>query len=122
MTDLLSITWYAESPIDLEYKEYILLAYLQKVDKSFNDKVLSPHLLHMEKMIDDMHSFASSFNKIKKDFDKNRYVYFDNVKIQGEDNTVICEIKELVEFAIPQIEPRIGYGYKILKRKNQVLF
>lgn len=122
MTELLSLTWYAESPIDLEYKEYILFAYLQKVDRSFHDRVLSPHLLHMERMIDDMNSFKASFGKIKRDFDRNRYIYFENIKLEGEDDKLIEEVKELVEFAIPQIEPRIGYGYKILKKNKQVLF
>lgn len=122
MQDLLSVTWYSEDPIDFEYKEYILFAYLQKVELSFQNKVLSPHLLHMEKMVDELFMFQSCFNQLKKTFDKNRYVYLDNVKLEGENDKFIIEIKELVEFAIPQVQPRIDHGYKILKKNRQILF
>ena len=122
MQELLSITWYTEEPLDLEYKEYLLLAYLQKVENSFQEKILSPHLLHMERMIDEMVMFEACFKEIKKTFDKNRYVYFENVKLQGEDNSLINEIKELVQFSIPQVRTRVNHGYKILKKNRQILF
>ena len=59
---------------------------------------------------------------IKKDFDKNRYIYLDNVKLEGKDNTLIYEIRDIVEFAIPQVETRIKTGYIILKRNKQILY
>jgi len=122
MENLLPLTWYIESPIDFEHKEYVLYSYLQKVDYDFHKKNLSPHLLHLEKLIDELLNFDASFNIIKKDFDKNRYIFFENVKLEGEDNTLIYEIKSIVEFAIPQVEPRIKLGYSILKRNNQILY
>lgn len=122
MQELLSLTWYTEEPLDLEYKEYLLLAYLQKVEHSFQDRVLSPHLLHMERMIDEMVMFDSCFKQIKKTFDHNRYVYFENVKLEGENNSFITEIRELVEFSIPQVQTRVNHGYKILKKNRQILF
>lgn len=122
MQDLLSLTWYTDDPIDFEYKEYLLFGYLQKVDRSFHDRLLSPHLLHMERLIDELIMFQACYQEMKKTFDKNRFVYFENRKLEGENNKFINEIKELVEFSIPQVEPRIKYGYKILKKNNQVLF
>jgi len=118
----LPILWYVETPIDLEHKQYILYAYLQKVDFSFYQKILSPHLLHLERLIDELNGFSASYKKIKKDFDKNRYVYFENVKLEGEYEKTIIEIKDIVEFAKTQIEPRIKTGYFILKKNNQILF
>ena len=122
MSDLLSITWYMDEPIDFEHKEYLLYGYLQKVDKSFLDKKLSPHLLHLERMTDELLVFNSSFTMIRKDFDKNRYIYFDNRKLIGEDDKMIYEIKEIVEFSIPQIKSRIDFGYKVLNKNRQILF
>jgi hypothetical protein len=122
MEKLLSQTWYAESPIDFEHKQYVLLAYLQKVDANFINKILSPHLLHMEKLMDELFYVHSSFKMIKNDFDKNRYVYFQNIKLEGEDNKFIYEIKEIVEYSIPQIETRIKTGYKILDKNSQILY
>ena len=122
MNTLLPILWYVESPIDFEHKQYILYAYLQKVDTDFLNKTLSPHLLHMEKVMDELFYVSASFKMIKNDFDKNRYVYFQNVKLEGEDNKYIYEIKEIVEFAIPQIETRLKTGYKIFERNKQILY
>ena len=111
-----------ETPIDLEHKQYLLYAYLQKVDFSFYNKILSPHLLHLERLIDELNGFTSSFEIIRKEFDRNRYVYFDNIKLEGEDNNLVVEVKEIVEFAKTQIEPRIKSGYLILKKNNQILY
>lgn len=121
--DILPITWYFESPIDYEHKQYVLLGYLLKVDSSFLEKQLSPHLLHLEKLTKELIQFENSFIDIKKNFDKNRYIYFsDNSKLIGEDNNLIYEIKEIVDFSIPQIQTRIDLGYKILGKNCQVLF
>jgi hypothetical protein len=122
MNELLSLTWFIESPIDFEHKQYLLFAYLQKVESSFLEKKLSPHLLHLEKLSDELFGFESSFELIKKDFDKNRYIYFDNYKLEGENNEIILEIREIVNFSLPQIEPRIKMGYKILEKNKQILF
>ena len=120
MSRLLSITWYVDEPIDFEYKQYILYDYLQNVDSEFYQKKLSPHLLHMEKIFDELISFNSSFDLIKHKFDQNRYVYFDNSKLQGEDNELLYEVRDIVDLSISQIEPRIKLGYKILKKNNQI--
>jgi len=122
MENLLSQTWYVESPIDFEHKQYVLLAYLQKVDNNFVKKILSPHLLHMEKLMDELFYISSSFKMIKNDFNKNRYVYFQNVKLEGEDNKIIYEIRDIVEYSIPQIESRIKTGYKIFEKNKQILY
>jgi hypothetical protein len=121
--NIISIKWYVESPIDFEYKQYKLLSYLQVVDSSFMNRCLSPHLLHMENMVREMYFFKSSFNDMKKVFDKNRYIYFtDNPKLENEDNQIIDEIIEIVEFSIPQVETRISLGNSILKKTNQILY
>ncbi len=123
MADLLPINWYIESPIDFEHKQYVLFAYLQKVDHSFFFKNLSPHLLHMESLIRELHEFKDSFKDIKRKFDKERYIFFkDNPKLIGEDNQLVYEIKEIVEFSIPQVECRILTGNKILQKNRQVLY
>ncbi len=123
MVEVLPINWYFESPIDYEHKQYVLLGYLMRVDSSFIEKKLSPHLLHLEKLTKELQDFENSFIDIKKEFDKNRYIYFsDNSKLIGEDNQLIYEIKEIVDFSIPQIQTRIDLGYKILGRNCQVLY
>ena len=70
MENLLPLKWFIQDPIDFEHKQYLLFAYLQKVDNSFQYKKLSPHLLHLEKMIDELIAFESSFNLIKQQIKK----------------------------------------------------
>lgn len=119
---IIPLTWYIESPIDFEHKQYVLLGYLQKVDSSFMNKILSPHLLHMEKMILELYHFNQSYKSIKKDFDKNRYIYIENNHLIGEDNILVDEVYEIVNFSIPQIKTRLDLGNLILKKSKQILF
>lgn len=120
--NIIPLTWYIESPIDFEHKQYVLLAYLQTVDNSFMKKILSPHFLHMEKLIIELNDFNNSYESIKKDFDKNRYIYIDNNHLIGEDNVLVDEVYEIVNFSIPQIKTRIDLGNSILKKSKQILF
>lgn len=120
--DIISLTWYIESPIDFEHKQYILLGYLQKVENSFMNKVLSPHFLHMEKMVSELTNFNDSYIQIKKDFDKQRFIFIENNHLIGEDNHLVDEIYEIVNFSIPQIKSRIDLGNSILKKNKQILF
>lgn len=121
--EILPITWYIESPIDFEHKQYILYAYLQSVDNSFLRKIVSPHLLHMEKMLDELTKFHDSYESIKKEFGKHRYVYTGiNRKLEGENDELILELKEIVEFSIPQVNSRIKFGYKVFEKNTQILY
>jgi hypothetical protein len=123
MIDIIPVTWYIESPIDFEHKQYVLLSYLQTVDGSFMNKKLSPHLLHMEKMINEMLNFNESLSDMKKRFDKERYIFFeDNSKLEGENNHLVEEISEIVQFSLPQVEARLKLGQTILSKNKQILY
>ncbi len=124
MIDIIPLNWYAESPIDFEHKQYVILSYLQTVDAYFIQKRLSPHLLHMESMIIEMLNFQESLEGMRKRFDKERYVllFNDNPKLKGEKNLLIEEIEEVVDFSIPLIKNRVELGHKILAKNNQLLF
>lgn len=120
---LLPLTWYIQPPIDFEHKQYVLYAYLQKVDKSFYKKKLSPHFLYLQKILDELNNFNLSFDEMLNIFEKQRYYYIgDNKKIKGYDNELIYEIKNIVDFSIPQISSRLDYGKIILNKNNQILY
>jgi hypothetical protein len=121
--NLISITWYFEPPIDFEFKQYVLLSYLQIVDQSFIEKRLSPHYLYLEKILEELYFFNTSFKEMEKNFNKNRYIYFnDNSKLEGENNDLLFEIKNIVDFSIPQINSRVDLGKIILKKNKQILY
>lgn len=77
----------------------------------------------MQKMVIELENFNSSFENIKKEFDKHRYVYTGvNKKLEGEDNEIIVQLKEIVEFSIPQVNSRIKFGYKVFEKNKQILY
>jgi hypothetical protein len=120
---LIDLDWYSQSPIDFEHKQYLLHAYLQSVDQSYLDKKVSPHLLHLERLKEEMDYFISKWIILQKIFDKNRYVYFDNPKLEGEENIELAKIVEIVDYANPQIFAKIKQGYLLFERyPNQILY
>jgi hypothetical protein len=123
MLDILQIGWYIEPPIDFEHKQYVLLSYLQRVDSSFMKKKLSPHLLNLEKIRNELNYFKITYKDVKLTLEKHKYIYFDdNSKIKGLDNDLLFEIIEIIDFSIPQIDTRIDLGKKILIRNKQLLY
>jgi hypothetical protein len=119
---ILTIDWYIKPPIDFEHKQYVLFAYLQKVDKSFMEKKLSPYFLNLEKLLIELNNFNLSYQELLKKFDREKYLYFENEKLDGCDNELVKEIKEIVDFSIPQLNTRLEFGKTILTRNKQILY
>jgi hypothetical protein len=123
MITTIPIDWYIKDPIDFEHKSYMILGYLQSVDYSFIvDKKVSPYLLHLERLLNELDKFEVTYYKMMEGFNSNRYQFFDNPKLVGEDNDLVLEVKEIVGFSAPLIETRIDYGYKVLNKHKQLLY
>lgn len=119
---LIPVNWYFQSPIDFEHKQYILFAYLQEVDNLYLEKKVSPHLLHLEKLEKELCGFRSSIKDIEFDLNKQKYFYFQEEKKVDLDDKLLSEVKDIVEFSIPQIHSRIQVGYKIATKYKQLLY
>ena len=120
---LLDLDWYSQAPVDFEHKQYVLYAYLESVDKSYLSKKVSPHLLHLERLKDEMDYFISKCIIMQKVFDKNRYAYFDNPKLEGEDNVELSKIVEIVDYATHHVDARIRSGYVLFEKyPKQILY
>jgi hypothetical protein len=119
--NLLPLDWWFSQPIDFEFKQYQLLDYLIKVDGSFAKKILSPHLLRIEKMISDMDDYENKLKQFNFLFEKNKYLFFENDRndIENDNLNVIIEI---IHFSKPQLNSRVELGNIILKNNNQLLF
>lgn len=120
--ELLPIQWYFQPPIDFEHKEYTLYAYLKNVDESFRLRKLSPHLLHIEKLLHELNLFQNNINQFHKEIDKRTYKYFDNPLIDNLYNENINTIVDIVNFSIPQLDGRLLHGKSLFKRYNQILY
>ena len=73
---MLDLDWYIKSPLDFEYKNYILLSYLSELDTSFADHNLSPYLLYTEKLIEELKTFVEVTNHFKGTLKREWYSLF----------------------------------------------
>lgn len=123
---MLKVDWYLEIPHDFEYKNYILLDYLQSVDKSFQIHKLSPYLLWTEKLVDELQKFQSLKLEFSNSLKKEKLIFTNNqiqfIKSGVEDTENIKSIVEIVDYSKPILLSKIKLGYKLLEKYPQLLF
>ena len=122
---MLNLDFFYTSPIDFEYKNYILLDYLSQIDASYASHILSPYLLHTEKLITEIELFKTNIelfkSNIKKDivgFSWNTGPIFSKVETSDE----LSEIIEIVDYSKPLLECKLKLGYKLFKKYPQLLY
>jgi hypothetical protein len=110
--------WLTEKHIDFEYKKYVLLAFLQQVDKDFELQKLYPSLREIikhyrqiiaikEKKGELYNSFPAKATDV--DTEKMQLVY---EKI-FQDDKLIRELESIINFSIPHFENHLAEGKKI---------
>ena len=104
------IEWLEKGPLDLEYKQYKLLAYLKQVDNDWNNYILYPHLSD----IVEYNSILTAIRKNKReiedmfpkeakgiDTEKMEIVY----EIKPQPNTEITEdLQEIIDWGIDRLD------------------
>lgn len=123
---MLNPDWYIQHPLDFEYKNYILLDYIQLVDRSYQMRVLSPYLLRTEELLLEMRNFE----RMKADFLRSierKTISFENGRISYSSPAIetpegLKVVGEIVEYAMPVLEAKVNMGYKLLVKYPQVLF
>jgi len=122
---MLKIDWYLEMPIDFEYKNYILLDYLQSLDKSYGLHQLSPYLLWTEKLVYELNDFMTKKREFEKMFEKKTLVFGETIKLVKTsipEPDSIKSIIEIVDYSAPILESKVKLGYKLLDKYPQILF
>ncbi len=114
----LSKDWLTEGTIDLEYKSYLLLAYLKKVEKKFSKIELYPPLKDVISQYDNLVRIRegqevilekSQKDPIMIDLEKLKIIYKEN----PEFDKVMGEIQKILDFSIPKIQNSIETGKSI---------
>lgn len=123
---MLNVDWYIQHPLDFEYKNYILLDYIQKVDRSYQMKVLSPYLLWTESLLEELKQFERARLEFLKSTER-KSISFDGGKIsliqkRVETTESLKVVYEIVEYAMPIFETKVNMGYKLLNKYPQILF
>ncbi|TDW96472.1 hypothetical protein [Dinghuibacter silviterrae] len=111
----LSETWFAEGYIDFELKKYTLLAYLQEVNRCFDENKLYPQLSDIIFHYNNLCAFRENKQILQKFFPK-RLSKIDLERLQllyermVEDEDIMLQLEEIIQFAIGRLTPTIRNG------------
>src|SRR5438477_13200044 len=100
----LSETWFAEGRIDFELKKYVLLAYLQEVNKYFNENKLYPQLADIIFHYHNIVAFRENKKYLQEHFPKKLSgVQLEQLQLlyeqMIEDNELMQELEDIIQFA-----------------------
>lgn len=114
----LSNNWFYHGNLDFEYKKYLLLAYLQYVNRHFKDTKLYPCLGELVNHYRNLHSYLENKRKLDNGFPKLmegidikrlKFIY----KKVLEDESVLETIEQLVSYSMPLIKDHLDNGKEI---------
>lgn len=114
----LSETWFAEGYVDFELKKYTLLAYLQQVNKYFNENKLYPQLADVIFHYNNLVAFRENKKFLQEHFPKKltgiqmeklKFLYEQMV----EDNELMKELEEIINYSTSTIKRTIRSGTEI---------
>lgn len=116
----LTENWFVSGLIDPEYKRYILLAYLQEIEKEFAALRLYPPFADLTQHYESLIAFRNGKllmdNTFPKFLDKEALQSFTLRYISAQETGgVMKEVEEIVEYAIPTIEAKLNEGKEIYR-------
>lgn len=110
--------WLTKGHIDFEYKKYMLLAYLQSVEKNFTSSRLYPYLGDLVRHYQNLNEFLKNKNANDKAFPKKlSNIDLENFMLQYNatvhDEYLMEEIEKILNFSIPKIKSVLEEGKEI---------
>src|SRR5689334_9432727 len=111
----LSNDWLTQGLIDLEYKKYVLLAYLKTVKSSFDRVQLYPfmadlvfHYRNLQAVKENKALIRESFPKeiSLEEFKKLELSY----KQLVDDDAIMSELESIIDFSLPKIKGSLHEG------------
>jgi|TARA_R110000851_G_C12744102_1_gene531260 hypothetical protein len=124
--ELLKLTWWMDDPIDYEYKQYILLDYLQKIEIHFINRDFSPYLLHTEKLYEEMAINLDFIDTFENEMTANNVVFSqDGVGWEDIELPTIKELeemKQILKFSVPLIKTKVKIGKELWKNDPTILW
>jgi hypothetical protein len=108
----LSETWFADGYIDFELKQYTILAYLQEVNRCFDEQKLYPQLADVIFHYNNLLHFKTNKDYLKQQFPK-RLSALDMQKLTllyesiVEDDSLMAELSEIIAYALGKLKVTI---------------
>ncbi len=120
----LSETWFADGYIDFELKKYTLLAYLQEVNKYFNEAKLYPQLADVIFHYNNLVAFRENKKYLQEQFPK-KLTGIQLEKLQLlyeqmiEDDELMQELETIMHYSIAEMKNTISSGTEIYEMVEQ---
>ena len=114
----LSETWFADGYIDFELKKYTLLAYLQEINKYFNQHKLYPQLADIIFHYNNLTAFRENKKFLQEQFPK-KLTGIQIEKLQVlyeqmiEDDELMKQLEEIINYSATKMKKAITNGTEI---------
>lgn len=113
--DQLSKDWLTQGLVDFEYKKYVLLAYLKTVKNSFGRVELYPFLSDLVFHYRNLLAVKENKTLLRESFPKEISIEeFKKLEISYkqmiEDDALMSELENIIEFSLPQIKDSLQEG------------
>ena len=117
----LSENWLTENLIDLEYKQYILLAYLEDVEQQFKQQLLYPSLAELIGHYRKLNLIKDSTEQLYQsfpgqltglDFERFKLSYRSVV----ENDQLMEELEKIISFSLPKLEIQLNIGKSVYEK------
>jgi hypothetical protein len=120
----LSKTWFAEGYIDFELKKYTLLAYLQEINKFFDQNRLYPQLADLIFHYNNVVAFRENKKYLQEQFPKKLTgIQIEKLQIlyeqMIEDDELMKELEEIIGYAADTMKTTISCGTEIYEFVEQ---
>ena len=114
----LSETWFAEGRIDFELKKYTLLAYLQEINKYFNENKLYPQLADIIFHYNNIVAFRENKKYLQEHFPKKLTgVQMEKLQLlyeqMIEDDELMSELEDIIHYSAGKMKSTIYNGTEI---------
>jgi len=114
----LGVNWFIEGYIDFEHKKYVLLSYLQEINRHFDNSRLYPNLADLIFHYNNLIDFKKNKTLLQQAFPQRlTQADIDAVKLTYQkiikDDQSMQEIEQIIAFALAQINPAIQTGMGI---------
>jgi hypothetical protein len=114
----LSETWFADGYIDFELKKYTLLAYLQEINKYFDQNKLYPQLSDVIFHYNNLVAFRENKKFLQEQFPKKlNVVQIEKLQVLFEqmiqDDELMGELEEIINYSTSKMKKAISNGTEI---------
>jgi len=114
----LSVNWFIEGSIDFEHKKYLILSYLQDINKHFHKSRLYPNLSDLIFHYNNLLSFKKNKSMLAEAFPQRiTKADLEAVRLTYEkmitDNELMQQIEDIISYSLHKIDPALREGKEI---------